>query len=102
MKWFKLLWILDAIVTLIALLFFFAGLNDGTVSSFNISLWAGLLAVLLGILFGSLVLYSKKKIILANSILLIPVLPALLYLLFILIIFFQEHAGINHHCIHLP
>lgn len=89
MKWFKVLWILDAIVTLIALLFFFAGLNDGTVSSYNMSLWAGLLLVLLGILIGSLVLYSKKKIMLANIILLIPVLPALLYLLFILVIIFS-------------
>ncbi len=89
MKWFKVLWFLDALITLIALLFFFAGINDGTVSSYNMAIWAGLLFVLPGILIGSLVLYSKKKIILANIILLIPLLPALFYLLFMLVIIFS-------------
>lgn len=38
MKWFKALWMMNAVITLIALIIFFAGLNDGTVSSYNILL----------------------------------------------------------------
>lgn len=89
MKWFKALWIINAFITLIALLFFFAGLNDGSVSSYNGSVWAILLGVLLGILTGSLIFYSKKKIFLAKIILMSPALPALLYLVFILIMMFS-------------
>ncbi len=40
---FWILWGIDAVVTLVALYFFFIGLSDGSVSSFNGGLWMGML-----------------------------------------------------------
>ena len=52
MKFFWVLWGFDAVIALIFLYFFFVGLADGSVSSFNGGLWflilAGLGAILLG------------------------------------------------------
>jgi hypothetical protein len=50
---FWILWIIDAIVALIALYFFFIGLVDGSVSSFNGGLWAGMLIGLAVLLAGT-------------------------------------------------
>jgi multisubunit Na+/H+ antiporter MnhF subunit len=55
---FRILWGVDVVAALVALAFFFIGIEDGTVSSFNIMLWLALLgAVLIGI--GCFVLVRK-------------------------------------------
>jgi len=84
---FWIAWIIDAIVTGIFGYFFMTGLNDGTVSSFNIVLWLGILGALAAILGGSLWLKSRSMVgalvlVLALS---IPAVLALLFLLKILI-----------------
>ena len=43
---FWIAWAIDAVVAAIAVCFFLVGLADGSVSSFNIALWACILLVL--------------------------------------------------------
>lgn len=49
---FRILWGLDAAIALIFLYFFFAGLADGSISSFNIGLWLLILLAIATILGG--------------------------------------------------
>ncbi len=83
---FWVFWSIDAIVALIALSFFFIGIGDGTVSSFNIALWLVLLAVLAGVLIGSFILKLRGKMIPAKILAGILAIPALLVLLFFVIL----------------
>ncbi|HXJ34244.1 MAG TPA: osmoprotectant transporter permease [Candidatus Eisenbacteria bacterium] len=62
MKAFWFLWTIDALVALVFLYFFFVGLADGSVSSFNIGLWSVVLVALAGIVLGSLHLRSAGRI----------------------------------------
>jgi len=83
----KLFWTLygiDAVIALIALYFFVAGLSDGRVSSFNILLWLAILGGLAAILGGGLQLKSNGHQRLANGVLLILAVPGLLFGLFFL------------------
>jgi hypothetical protein len=57
--WF--LWGVDALTALIAVYFFFVGLADGTVSSFNIGIWTVLLLALGGVVLGSLALRAAGR-----------------------------------------
>jgi hypothetical protein len=57
--WF--LWGVDALTALIAVYFFFVGLADGTVSSFNIGIWTVLLLGLGGVVLGSLALRAAGR-----------------------------------------
>ena len=57
--WF--LWGVDALTALIAVYFFFVGLADGTVSSFNIGIWTVLLLGLGGVVLGSLALRAARR-----------------------------------------
>lgn len=50
---FRVLWAVDALTALICVAFFFIGLADGSVSSFNIGLWVLILFGLGSVLFGS-------------------------------------------------
>lgn len=50
---FRVLWAFDALIALVFVYFFFVGLGDGSVSSFNAALWAGILFGLGAVLFGS-------------------------------------------------
>jgi hypothetical protein len=80
-------WILfgfDVIIALIALFFFAVGINDGSVSSFNIELWVAILAGIAAILGGSLLLNAKGQRGPAIGILLILALPGFLFGLFML------------------
>lgn len=81
-----MLWGFDAIIALVVLYFFFIGLADGSVSSFNMGLWLFLLAVVAAILFGSLWLKSHDRTGLAKGVLSILAVPGLLYLLFLLVV----------------
>jgi hypothetical protein len=83
----KLFWTLfsvDGAVALIVLFFFFAGLGDGSVSSFNMTLWLAILGGLAAILGGGLLLKSNGHPYLACGALLILAIPGLLYAVFIL------------------
>ena len=84
MKLFWTLFCIDGLVAMIVLFFFFAGLGDGTVSSFNILLWLAVLGGLAAILGGGLLLKSNSHLHLARIVLLILAIPGLLFGLFIL------------------
>ncbi len=82
---FKTMYGFDVLVALIILYFFFVGIGDGTVSSFNIVLWLVILSALAAILGGSLWLKSHHHIMLAVTTLLIITIPALLFVSYFLI-----------------
>ena len=75
---FWILWGIDAIIALIAVVFFFIGLADGSVSSFNIVLWLGILAALAGILWGSHALRGAGHAKAASGLLMFPAVPGVL------------------------
>lgn len=79
---FWILWGFDAIASLVILYFFVAGLADGSVSSFNMGLWLGIVVVVCAVMVGSLALRSSGHTGLAVAVLLVLALPALLFVLF--------------------
>ena len=81
---FWLLWGWDAFIALVFLFFFFWGLADGTVSSFNIVLWLAVLTGLGVLVGGSLWLRAKGRLALAVALLLVLALPGALFALFFL------------------
>lgn len=86
MTFFWILWGFDAILALVVLYFFFIGLADGSVSSFNMGLWLFLLAAVAAILLGSLWLKSHGRPGLAKGVLSILAIPGFLYVLFMLVV----------------
>jgi hypothetical protein len=86
---FWILWGIDAIVGVVTLYFFFVGLADGSVSSFNGGLWLVILVVLAALLGGSLLLKSADHLALAKSLLALLAIPALLFGLYMLIAIFS-------------
>ena len=54
MTFFWILWGIDAVLSLVVLYFFFVGLADGSVSSFNMGLWLMILIGIGAIMLGSL------------------------------------------------
>ena len=83
---FRILFAFDAIVAAVILFFFFWGVSDGTVSSFNIGLWLGILAAVGGILAGGYFLNANGNRPLAIILLLVLAIPGLFYALFVLLI----------------
>src|SRR5262245_5178513 len=83
-KLFRILWGFDALIAAVFLFFFFWGLVDGRVSSFNIVLWLAILAGLAGILGGSLQLRSRGHTRPAMGLLMILAIPGILGVLFFL------------------
>jgi hypothetical protein len=83
---FWVAWAIVALTALVFLYFFIIGLADQSVSSFNIKLWLVTLIIFPVILAGSYWLKNHQYLKLAIGILLVPALPAILYLLFILIV----------------
>ncbi len=76
----------DALITLVVLYFFFVGLADGSVSSFNMGIWLVILLVLGVVMAGSLFLRSTGRPRLAMVVLMILAVPGLLAGLFFLIV----------------
>jgi hypothetical protein len=83
---FWLPWGVDALVGAVVLCFFFAGLADGSVSSFNAGIWLALLSGPAVVLGGSLWLRAAGRRGLALALTLVLAVPALLALLFALIL----------------
>ena len=77
-KLFWLLWGIDAVIALIFAYFFVIGLADGTVASFNMTLWLVILCTLGGILWGSYALRAADRTSLATSLLMILAVPGVL------------------------
>lgn len=84
MTLFYILYTIDVIVAVIAVYYFFIGLADGSVSSFNGGIWFALLAALAALLIGTFFLKSAGKIALANTLLAVLAVPAVLFAFFML------------------
>jgi len=85
---FRMLWGVDVVAALVALAFFVIGIDDGTVSSFNMMLWIVLLAGLAVIVFGSNALQARGQRGLAfilAAVLAVPVLLACLFFALLLV-----------------
>ena len=78
-----MLWGIDALICGIIVVFFFLGMVNGSVSSFNIGIWIPILAALVVILGGSLWLKKLGYPVLGTILLLVLAIPGLLYGLFI-------------------
>ncbi len=81
-KAFWLLWGFDALIAAVFVFFFFWGLADGTVSSFNIVLWLGTLAILGAVVGGSLALKNAGRLKTAVSLLMVLAFPGVCFVLF--------------------
>jgi hypothetical protein len=79
-------WGFDALITLVVLYFFFEGLADGSVSSFNAGIWFMLLVALTCVMGGSLWLRSTGRHRGALVLLLVLAVPGVLALLFLLVV----------------
>lgn len=82
--WFWTLWGIDAVVAGIALFFFFIGIADGSVSSFNIGIWTLLLLGLAIVVGGSLAARAAGYRGLAIALLVALAVPSVLLGLFFL------------------
>jgi len=75
---FWILWGINAIIALVAVVFFLIGLADGSVSSFNMALWLAILLALAGILRGSHALRAAGRAGMANGLLMLLAIPGVL------------------------
>ncbi|MEO8350606.1 MAG: osmoprotectant transporter permease [Chthoniobacteraceae bacterium] len=87
---FRILWWFDALIALVFATFFVIGIGDGSVSSFNIGLWLGILAALAGVLLGSKALRAKKHSVGAICVLLVLGIPGALGVLFFLVVLIAQ------------
>lgn len=85
---FWLCWCLDAIAGLIVSFFFFSGLADGTIGSDNGLLWLLIMLIVCGVLLGSIHFRREEKMALSWLLIGIMLLPALLFLIIVLIAMF--------------
>ena len=86
MNFFWILWGIDAVIALIFIYFFFEGLSDGTVSSFNAGLWVLLLAGLGAVLIGGYWLHTHQHEVGAKVLVSLLAVPGVLAGLFFLIL----------------
>ena len=84
--------ILDAAVALVIIYFFFVGLGDGSVDSFNIVLWIVILLVLAGLLLGSVALRASGRTGRAALVVTVVAIPSVLIgLLCLTLLFIPAH-----------
>ena len=77
---------IDAVVAAVAVYFFVVGLADGSVSSFNMGLWAAILIGLAAILWGGHALHAAGKEWPARIVLAVAAVPGVLAGLFMLLV----------------
>ena len=83
---FRLLWWFDALIAAVVLYFFFAGLADGSVSSFNAGIWAMLLLGVGGVMLGSRALRAAGHHKAATSLVLLLAVPGAFAVLFMVVV----------------
>ena len=89
---FWLPWGIDVIVALVFVYFFFVGVADGSVDSFNIVLWLVILCVSAAVVGGSLALRASGRTGLAITLVTIVAVPSVLIgLLFLALLFTPAH-----------
>lgn len=82
---FWILWIFNALMSLIPVYFFFIGLLDGTVDGSNMLLWLGILAVVGLLLGGTYWLKTKGQVLAAKVLLWLSTVPCLMVILYFVI-----------------
>ena len=90
MTLFRLLFAIDAIAALILLYFFFVGLADGSVSSFNMTLWMTTLIGVGAVLLGGYGLNRNGNARTAKLLLSVLAIPACCFAVFFLIIIIAQ------------
>ncbi len=83
---FRFLFAVDVLAALIVVYFFFVGLADGSVSSFNMGLWLAILAIVAAVLGAGWALNGQGHRAAANAVLAVLAAPALLYGAFVLLL----------------
>ena len=86
----RALLVFDALIALVVVYFFVAGLGDGSVSDFNGALWFGILGALAAILGGGWLLQRNGQRGAAIAVLLILAVPGLLYALFMALVLIAQ------------
>lgn len=81
---FWVLWGFDALIAAVVVFFFMWGVADGSVSSFNIMLWLGILAAVAAIVGLGPLLLRAGQTALATGVLLVLAFPAAMFVLFLL------------------
>lgn len=79
---FWVLWAFDALIATIVLVFFLWGLADDSVSSFNMTLWLGMLAVVAAVVGGGWMLQRAGQTAFATIVLLVLAFPGAMFALF--------------------
>jgi hypothetical protein len=90
MKFFWTLWVIDALAAVVLLYFFFTGLMDGSVSSYNSLEWFLILAAVGSVLGGSIFFIRKGKKVIAYLLIWLLAIPALLMGIFMLFLVFGD------------
>ena len=71
-------WSIDVVIAVVFVFFFFVGLADGSVSSFNMGLWLLALTALAGVVGGSLALRAAARLRAATALVMILAIPGVL------------------------
>jgi len=82
---FRMLWGVDVVAAVIAVAFFFIGIADGSVSSFNVLLWVAVLGALAAVVLGSRALERRGMRLPAVALAAVLAIPALLFALMLLV-----------------
>jgi hypothetical protein len=83
---FWILWGFDALIALVFLYFFFVGIGDGSVSSFNMGMWLLILSGLAAVLVSGFLLNRYQHQTAAKLVLSLVAFPGLMYGLFVLML----------------
>jgi hypothetical protein len=81
---------IDVLAALVVVYFFVVGLADGSVSSFNGGLWAGLIAGVAAVVGGGWALQANGRRGAAVAVLLVLAVPAVVYALFLALILITQ------------
>lgn len=71
-------WSIDVVIAVVFVFFFFVGLADGSVSSFNMGLWLLALTALAGVVGGSVALRAAARLQAATALVMILAIPGVL------------------------
>lgn len=82
---FWILWVFNALMALVPVYLFFAGLTDGSITSTNFGLWILILVLVAGLLGGTYWLKTKNQLVAARILLILAAIPSLLAILFLVI-----------------
>ena len=83
---YRILLGINVVAALVLVYFFLAGLADGSVSSFNMGLWLGLLGATASVLAGGYALHKAGHRRIAGLVLAAPAVPVVGYVVFLLVV----------------